>query len=175
MMFARVITTLKLRAPASGPGRRVQAAGRLFKATSSPILAFAGALYVEGYGDVMQPEVMLGESVQPPWRAAARLHVIGEARHVRFAREEPADLAGGLGRTERAHVQHVLGLMIWSARPWSRGRALRVRGLWDRTVVILGHLSHACSAGRQGVRRRPGSRRTSRGSTAGWLSLGRLG
>jgi hypothetical protein len=112
MMFAKILA--REGAMAYGPGRRVKFGGRLIKTFSNPSLTFAGALFVEEFADVMQREVMQDETVQPLWRAAARLHVIEEARHVRFAREELPRTVAGLTRFNRLGTQLATGIMIWA-------------------------------------------------------------
>ena len=49
---------------------------------------WAGTLVAEELLDRLQREGMADERLQPLTRMVARIHVIEEARHVRFAREE---------------------------------------------------------------------------------------
>jgi hypothetical protein len=48
--------------------------------------------------------------VQPLVRAVNRVHVIEEARHMRFARDEVLRQVSGLGRVERVTSRAVLGV-----------------------------------------------------------------
>jgi len=112
MMFAKILS--REGACAYGPGARVKLGGRLLKSLSNPALTFAGALYVEEYADAMQRESMHDDTVQPLWRAAARLHVVEEARHVRFARDELPRTVAGLSRLELLYSQLVTGLIVWA-------------------------------------------------------------
>jgi hypothetical protein len=85
-MFARFVTKM------GAPHYRLDAAGRflgrVFKATSSGPLTFSAALFVEELLDQMQREAMADDEIEPFTRAVARIHVIEEARHMRYAREE---------------------------------------------------------------------------------------
>src|SRR3954471_2483424 len=96
MMFGRMIETLGC--PDYGPGRLAHALGRPFKTLSNGTLTFAGALYVEEILDALQREAMSDERVQPLVRAVSRVHVIEEARHMRYARDETARQVAELGR-----------------------------------------------------------------------------
>ena len=67
----------------------VHTLGKLFRlvAPTGPSL-WAGTLVAEELLDRLQREGMTDERLQPMTRMVARIHVIEEARHVRFAREE---------------------------------------------------------------------------------------
>jgi hypothetical protein len=67
----------------------VHALGKLFRlvAPTGPSM-WAGTLVAEELLDRLQREGMSDERLQPLTRMVARIHVIEEARHVRFAREE---------------------------------------------------------------------------------------
>ncbi|MHA3702114.1 AurF N-oxygenase family protein [Jatrophihabitans sp. YIM 134969] len=71
------------------PARHVHELGKFFRAVAptGPAM-WAGTLVAEELLDRLQREGMNDESLQPPSRMIARIHVIEEARHVRFAREE---------------------------------------------------------------------------------------
>src|SRR4051794_15330844 len=108
VMFARMID--KMGCPAYGPGRLAQALGRFFKTTSTGVLSFAAALYVEEILDVRQREAMKDDSLQPLVREVSRLHVVEEARHMRYARDELARNFHRLSRLQRAHTRFVFAL-----------------------------------------------------------------
>src|SRR6195952_5749099 len=91
MMFGRLIETLGC--PDYGPGRLAP--------PSNPPLSCAGALYVEEILDALQREAMNDERVQPLVRAVNRVHVIEEARHMRYPRDETARQVAELGPIER--------------------------------------------------------------------------
>jgi hypothetical protein len=74
---------------AYAPHPAVHRLGKLFRllAPSGPAM-WAGTLVAEELLDRLQREGMADEGLQPLTRMVARIHVIEEARHVRFAREE---------------------------------------------------------------------------------------
>ncbi len=78
----------KLGCPAYGPGRKGKALGKFFRATATPSEIFAGALFVEEVLDALQREAVKDEDVQPLVRDVMRIHVVEEARHMRYAAEE---------------------------------------------------------------------------------------
>ena len=86
IMFGKMIE--KLGAPAYGPGRKTLALGRFFRATSRPIEIFAAALFVEEVLDSLQREAVKDDEVQPFVREVMHIHVVEEARHMRYASEE---------------------------------------------------------------------------------------
>ena len=88
VMFAKLVD--KLETPHYKPVSALHRGGRLLKTLSNGPVCFAGALFVEEILDQLQREAMTDESVQPLVRAVSRVHVVEEARHMRFAREEAA-------------------------------------------------------------------------------------
>ncbi|GAA3439402.1 AurF N-oxygenase family protein [Kutzneria kofuensis] len=86
VMFARLIE--KVGCPAYGPGQTAMRLGRIFKTIAFGPSMFAGILVAEEITDALQRESMADSSVQPLVRMVNRIHVIEEARHVRYAREE---------------------------------------------------------------------------------------
>jgi hypothetical protein len=86
VMFARLIE--RVGCPAYGPGRTAQRLGRLFKAIAYGPSMYAGILVAEEITDALQRESMNDDTVQPLVRMVNRIHVVEEARHVRYAREE---------------------------------------------------------------------------------------
>jgi hypothetical protein len=97
-MFSKAIE--RLGAPAYGPRRITHVLGRLL-----PIIGYGPALYgsvliVEELLDRLQREAMADENVQPIIRMVNRIHVLEEARHVTFARQEVVAGMPKLSRTE---------------------------------------------------------------------------
>jgi len=97
-MFARSVETLG--APAYGPVAIVHRLGKLL-----PVIGYGPALYgsilvAEEILDRLQRESMADETVQPLVRMVNRIHVLEEARHVTFAREEVIRGMRKLGRAE---------------------------------------------------------------------------
>jgi hypothetical protein len=113
IMFGRMIE--KMGCPAYGPGRLATALGRVFKALSAGPLIFAAALYVEEILDARQREAMRDESLQPLTREVSRIHVVEEARHIRYAREEVAARFARLPTAEQARERFTLALVAWVA------------------------------------------------------------
>ncbi|MFR9777184.1 AurF N-oxygenase family protein [Micromonospora sp. MS34] len=62
--------------------------GRWLKATATGPQMYAAILIAEEILDAFQREIMADESLQPLIRMVSRIHVVEEARHVRFARDE---------------------------------------------------------------------------------------
>ncbi|MDT4997082.1 MAG: hypothetical protein QOD45_1150 [Pseudonocardiales bacterium] len=95
IMFAKAIARLKC--PTYRPHPLVDALARVYKATCSGVNLFAPVLVAEEVTDRLQRSMMQDETVDPTIRMVNRIHVIEEARHVRFAREEVARLRKGSG------------------------------------------------------------------------------
>ncbi|MEV6007749.1 diiron oxygenase [Streptomyces sp. NPDC051976] len=85
-MFARAVT--KLGTPAYRPSRLDHQLGRLIKTISTTPGSFTGTLLAEEILDWMQRLTFPDERVQTLTRGITRIHVVEEARHIRYAREE---------------------------------------------------------------------------------------
>ena len=94
MMFGRAIARCGV--PAYGPSPHVHRLGRGFKALASGASAYASILVAEEILDRWQRELMTDERVQPLIRMVSRIHVLEEARHMTFVREELRRLVPGL-------------------------------------------------------------------------------
>ena len=86
VMFSRMID--KLGCPAYGPGDVAHTLGRVLKTTAGGPAVFAAILIAEEILDTFQRELMIDERVQPLTRRVSQIHVIEEARHVRYAHDE---------------------------------------------------------------------------------------
>jgi hypothetical protein len=86
-----------------------QALGRFLKATATGPQMYAAILIAEEVLDTFQREIMADESVQPLIRMVCRIHVVEEARHVRFARAELARQVAAAGPVTRAYARLVIG------------------------------------------------------------------
>ena len=86
VMFSRFIE--KLGCPPYGPGRLAHTLGRILKTTAAGPEVFAAVLIAEEILDTLQREQMIDPTVQPLTRRISQIHVVEEARHVRYAREE---------------------------------------------------------------------------------------
>ncbi|MGH3915506.1 MAG: AurF N-oxygenase family protein [Pseudonocardiaceae bacterium] len=113
VMFSRAAE--KFGGPEYGPGRFVHHLGRLFKTISNGTLTFGATIYVEEILDALQREQMADESLQPMAQKVSRIHVIEEARHIRYAREETLRQWPRLGRLSRAYSRAILAIVVYFA------------------------------------------------------------
>lgn len=86
VMFAR--TAERLGVPRYGVPKVVHRAAKVFAATAAGPSMFASILVAEETTDRLQRAMMDDDGIQPLIRAVNRIHVVEEARHVRFAKEE---------------------------------------------------------------------------------------
>ena len=100
IMFGRAIARCGV--PAYGPSAHVHRLGRGFKAVASGVSAYASILVAEEILDRWQRELMRDERVQPLIRMVSRVHVLEEARHMTFAREEVERAVPTLSRASLA-------------------------------------------------------------------------
>lgn len=95
VMFAKAIA--RIGAPTYRPSEFVHQLARLYKATARGPALFAPVLVAEEITDRLQRESVNDEAVHPLVRMVSRIHIVEEARHVRFAREEVARQMAKLG------------------------------------------------------------------------------
>jgi hypothetical protein len=88
LMFAKFIAHVG--APTYRPSWLVRQLARVYKATAAGPALFAPTLVAEEVTDRFQRETVNDEAVHPVVRMVNRIHVVEEARHVRFARAELA-------------------------------------------------------------------------------------
>ncbi|HCT77962.1 MAG TPA: hypothetical protein DGG94_21725 [Micromonosporaceae bacterium] len=86
IMFGRLIE--KAGCPVYPPTRGDRLLGRFLKATARGPHMYAAILIAEEILDSFQREIMADESLQPLIRMVSRIHVVEEARHIHFAKEE---------------------------------------------------------------------------------------
>jgi P-aminobenzoate N-oxygenase AurF len=86
IMFGKGLARLGL--PAYGPPRIVRSLAKVFGAVIGGPAMFASVLVVEETTDRLQRSMLDDEDIQPFIRMINRIHVVEEARHVRYAREE---------------------------------------------------------------------------------------
>jgi para-aminobenzoate N-oxygenase AurF len=86
IMFGKGLTRLGL--PAYGPPRIVRSLSKFFGAVIGGPAMFASVLVVEETTDRLQRSMLDNDDIQPFIRMINRIHVVEEARHVRYAREE---------------------------------------------------------------------------------------
>ncbi|TJZ79464.1 diiron oxygenase [Rhodococcus oryzae] len=110
-MFAR--SAQRFGVPSYRPKRWIRESARAFKATASGSLAYGGTLFAEEILDMMQRDFMKDERVQPITRTVSKIHVLEEARHIKFAREETVRRADGISWFTRARIRLVLGVTAY--------------------------------------------------------------
>ncbi|BAL89065.1 hypothetical protein AMIS_38450 [Actinoplanes missouriensis 431] len=107
VMFGRMIA--RLGAPVYQPDGFNQWLGKWIAHTGSGPRMFAAILIAEEILDTLQREAMADENVQPLVRMVSRIHVVEEARHVRYAREELARQIRLAGKGRLAFDKLVIG------------------------------------------------------------------
>jgi hypothetical protein len=110
VMFSRLIDYLDTPYYAPHPiNRRL---GELFTvALADRAVAFAGTLYVEEILDILQRRAMDDDRVQPVCRQVNTIHVVEEARHMTYARQEMARQWQAVPRWRRGLDRALLGLV----------------------------------------------------------------
>lgn len=103
LMFGKMIDRLGV--PAYGPSPRIHRFGKVMKVLGTGVGAYASILVAEEILDHWQREVMRDERVQPLVRMVSRIHVLEEARHMTFAREEVERMLPTLNRAQLAWHQ----------------------------------------------------------------------
>lgn len=107
LMFGKAID--RCGAPAYGPTPRLHRLGRLMKTVGYGVSAYASILLAEEILDRWQREVIGDERVQPLVRMVSRIHVLEEARHMTFARDQIERMLPRLNRATLAWHQAMLG------------------------------------------------------------------
>ena len=105
LMFGRAIARCGV--PAYGATPHVHRLGRGFKMLAGGVSAYASILVAEEILDRWQRELMKDERVQPITRMVARIHVLEEARHMTFAREEVQRKLEGISKAQLVVQQHL--------------------------------------------------------------------
>ncbi|SNR39315.1 P-aminobenzoate N-oxygenase AurF [Haloechinothrix alba] len=108
-MFARLAS--KAGVPAYGPVRWRHQLGKVL-----PVVGYGPALYgailvAEEILDRLQREQMNDPEIQPLMRMVNRIHVLEEARHVTFAREEVTRGMPGLSKAELAYQRFLIAFV----------------------------------------------------------------
>ena len=106
LMFGKAIE--KVGAPAYGPQPTIHRLGRLMKTIGVGVSAYASILVAEEILDRWQRELMKDDRVQPLVRMVCRVHVLEEARHMTFARDEVEAMLPRLGKVTLAWHQTAL-------------------------------------------------------------------
>ncbi|WP_026204515.1 AurF N-oxygenase family protein [Actinomycetospora chiangmaiensis] len=138
VMFARAVDALGC--PDYRPHGRLHRLGGVYGHIGAGASMFASVLVAEEATDRLQRESMHDERVLPLMRAVARVHVVEEARHVRFAREELARLVPTLSRAELEKERWTTALVstevvnsLWQARLY---RSVGLSGRTGRRAAL---------------------------------------
>ncbi|MFM9379311.1 AurF N-oxygenase family protein [Gordonia sp. VNK21] len=99
IMFAKA--SEKMVGKSYRPHPRIGRAGKVFKVTAKNEVAYAGILVAEEVLDVFQRGCMRDDRVLPFIRTVNEIHVLEEARHMKFAREEVRESMQGVGWLRR--------------------------------------------------------------------------
>ena len=105
-MFGKAVDRIGV--PAYGPQPRIHRLGRLMKTIGVGVSAYASILVAEEILDRWQRELVKDERVQPLTRMVSRIHVLEEARHMTFARDEVERMLPRLNRVQLAWHQVML-------------------------------------------------------------------
>jgi hypothetical protein len=109
IMFAKALD--RMGTPTYRPNRFVRQLARLYKATARGTVLFAPVLVAEELTDRLQRATMQDETIHPLVRMVNRIHVIEEARHVRFARGEVARLMPSMGPVAKT-INNTLAALV---------------------------------------------------------------
>lgn len=110
LMFGKAIGRMGL--PAYGPRQQVHRLGKLFNKLSHGPSAYASILVAEEILDTWQRELMKDERVEPLVRMVSRIHVLEEARHMTFARDEVASMLPRLSKAQLLYHQVVCAQVV---------------------------------------------------------------
>ncbi|GID28239.1 AurF N-oxygenase family protein [Paractinoplanes brasiliensis] len=161
VMFGKMIETLGT--PVYRPDGVNAFLGKWIATTATGPRMFAAILICEEILDTLQREAMASEQVQPLVRMVSRIHVVEEARHVRYAREELARQVRAASGKRLAFDKLVIGRAAYlcgtrlihpavykaiGVRPSDGWRAARanphfqetIRWASERVVAYLGEL-----------------------------------
>jgi len=150
-MFARMCSRLDV--PAYGPVKARRQLGKVL-----PVVGYGPALYgsilvAEEVLDRLQREQMNDPEIQPLVRMVNRIHVLEEARHVTFARENVIEGMKKLSKPELAYQQLLIALVsfqvvrslvnpaVYTAvgiRPRDGHRAALANPHWQETIRFAG-------------------------------------
>ncbi|MCW2785057.1 MAG: rane protein, partial [Marmoricola sp.] len=111
-MFGRAIG--KFGVPAYGPREPIHTIARLGPAVLRGASAYAGILIGEEPVDRWQRAAMGDENLQPLIRMVSRIHVVEEARHVTFARDELEKAVRQMTKRERLWHQTVTAQIAYA-------------------------------------------------------------
>ncbi len=146
VMFARAVAALET--PDYRPHGLLHRLGGWYGHVGAGASMFASVLVAEEATDRLQREALHDERVQPLLRAVSRVHVVEEARHVRFAREELARLVPTLSRAARERERWLTALVSCEVvNALVQARVYRAVGLSGRVgrTAALANPHHAAT------------------------------
>jgi hypothetical protein len=108
-MFARMVATAGV--DPYGPRESVRQLGKLFSVVSRGPAAYGAILVAEEVLDRLQREQANDERIQPLMRQVNRIHIMEEARHVSFARDEVTRGMAEISRTEKAYQRFIIAFI----------------------------------------------------------------
>ncbi|MET0822648.1 MAG: diiron oxygenase, partial [Aeromicrobium sp.] len=106
LMFARACQAMDV--PHYTPARPIVEAARALKSFAANEVAYGSILVAEEILDVMQRDWMRGEDVLPIVRTTSKIHVVEEARHMKFARHEIREHLEGVSDLRRRQSAWVI-------------------------------------------------------------------
>jgi len=110
-MFARMAS--RIGCPAYGPVPWLRRLAKLMPTISYGPARYGAILVAEEVLDRLQREQMNDEGVQPLVRMVNRIHVLEEARHVTFAREEVTRGMAKLSKAEIGYQQFIIAVISY--------------------------------------------------------------
>ncbi|WP_262850305.1 AurF N-oxygenase family protein [Mumia quercus] len=117
LMFARTCDVLGI--PQYLPPRATVELARFLKSTARAEQAYGPILIAEEILDVMQRDWMRGENVVHIVRTTSKIHVVEEARHMKFAR---AEIKAGLENAGR--FRREMSARLFAGAAWFIARAM---------------------------------------------------
>ncbi len=138
VMFAKAVDALGC--PDYRPHGLLHRLGGWYGHLGAGASMFASVLVAEEATDRLQRESMHDERILPLIRSVARVHVVEEARHVRFAREELARIVPTLSRAQLEKERWLTALVstevvnsLWQARIY---RSVGLSGRVGRAAAL---------------------------------------
>ncbi|MFE6778530.1 diiron oxygenase [Streptomyces sp. NPDC057702] len=139
-MFARLVE--RIDCPAYGPPRYLHQIAKILPAVAYGPAMYGSILVAEEITDRLQREMTGDDSIQPLMRMVNRIHIMEEARHVTFAREEVIRGMAGLGRAELRYQRMLIALVSYCiCRSLIHPRAYAAVGLHPREAWQTAHAS----------------------------------
>jgi P-aminobenzoate N-oxygenase AurF len=111
IMFARMIAAMDC--PAYGPRPHIHRLGKILPLLNYGPSMYGSILMGEEITDRLQREQVDSPTIQPLVRMVNRIHIMEEARHIGFAREELLAGVGRLNRVELRYQRHLLAYVSY--------------------------------------------------------------